>query len=84
MLAKDIYVHGYQKRSLLGWLACETLGIIRRVSVDTVESAEIYTRDHPKLLDVLGKIPVQYEIKLRSDLRRGTGCRNRRYTSAWA
>ena len=59
MLEEDIYVLGSQKRSLLGRRACETLGLIRRVSVDTVESAEIYKRDHPKLFDGLGKIPDQ-------------------------
>ena len=67
MLEEDIYVIGSQKRSLLGRRAYETLGLIRRVSVDTVESAEIYKRDHPKLFDGLGKIPGQYEIQLRSD-----------------
>ena len=67
MLEDDIYVRRRQKRSLLGRRACETLGLIRWVSVDTVESAEIYKRDHPKLFDGLGKIPGQNEIKLRSD-----------------
>ena len=43
------------------------LGLIRRVSVDTMESAEIYKRDHPKVFDGLGKIFGQYDIKLRSN-----------------
>ena len=42
MLEEYIYVLGSQKRSLLGRQACETLCLIRRVSVDTVEPAEIY------------------------------------------
>ena len=67
MLEEDIYLLGSQKRSLLGRRACETLGLIKRMSVDTMESAEIYKRDHPKLFDGLGKIPGQYEIKLCSD-----------------
>ena len=67
MLEDGIYVLGSQKRSMLGLRACATLGLIRRVSVDTVGCAEIYKRDHPKLFDVLGKIPGQYEIRLRSD-----------------
>ena len=70
MLEEDIYVLGSQKRSLLGRRACETLGRIRRLSVDTVESAEIDKRDHPKLFDCLGKISGQYEIKLRNDCQR--------------
>ena len=67
MLDEDIYVLGSQNMSLLGRRACETIGLIRRVSVDTVESAEIYKRDHTKLFDALEKFPGQYEIKLRSD-----------------
>ena len=66
-MEEDIYEIGSQKRSLLGMLACEILSLIRRVSIDMVESAEIYKRDHPKLFDGLGKIPGQYEIKLRRD-----------------
>ena len=54
---EDIYVNGSHKKSLL----------CRRAFVDTLESAEIYKRDHSKLFDSLGKIPVQYEIKLRND-----------------
>ena len=67
MLDEDIYVLGSQKMSLLGRRACETIGPMRRVSVDTVDTVEIYKRDHTKLFDALGKIPGQYEIKLRSD-----------------
>ena len=67
MLEDDIYVLGSQTRQLLDRRACETLGRIRRVSVDTVKSAEIYKRNHPKLFDGLGKIPGLYEIKLCSE-----------------
>ena len=67
MLEEDIYVLGSEQRSLLGRRACENLAFIKRVFVDTAESAEIYKRDHPQLVDGLGKIPGQYEIKLRSD-----------------
>ena len=66
-MEEDIYVLGSQKSSLLGRRACDTLGLIKLVSIDTVESAEIYKRDYPKLFDGLGKIPGQYEIKLCND-----------------
>ena len=58
---------GSPKSSLLGRQACNILGLIRRVSVDTAEPAEIFKNDHPKLYDSLENIPVQYEMKLRTD-----------------
>jgi len=67
MLEEDIYIIGSQKRSLLGKRACEILSLIRRVFIDKVKSAEIYKRDHRKLLDNLGKFLGQFQIKLRSD-----------------
>ena len=42
---------GSQKSSLLCRQACNIIGLIRRKSDDTVESAEIYKSDHPKLFD---------------------------------
>ena len=55
MLEEDICVLGNQKSSLLGWRVGETSGLIRRVSVDTVESAEIYSETIRSYLTAWGK-----------------------------
>ena len=67
VVEEDIFVIGGQRRSLLSRRACEALNIVRRVAVDSVETADFYQRENPKLVTGLGRLQGDYTIKLRTD-----------------
>ena len=66
-VVEDIFVIGGQRRSLLSRHACKALNLVRHVAVDSVETADFYKRDNPKLLTGLGRKQGDYAIKLRTD-----------------
>ena len=67
VIHEDVYVVSGQKRSLLSRRVCESLDLVRRVVVDSVDAADVYRRNNPKLFGGFGKMKGEYEIKLRSD-----------------
>ena len=62
-----VYIISGHKRSLLSRRVCESLDLVRCVVVDSVDAADVYRRDNPKLCGGLGKMKAEYETKLRSD-----------------
>ena len=65
---EDIYVISGQRRSLLSRRACETLNLVELVAVDSVETADYYKDNNPKLFGGLGRMSGgDYSIQLRED-----------------
>ena len=65
---EDIYVISGQRRSLLSRRACETLNLVKLVAVDSVETADYYKDNNPKLFGGLGRMSGgDYSIQLRED-----------------
>ena len=65
---EDIYVISGQRRSLLSRRACETLNLVKLVALDSVETADYYKDNNPKLFGGLGRMSGgDYSIQLRED-----------------
>ena len=65
---EDIYVISGQRRSILSQRACETLNLVKLVAVDSVETADYYKDNYPKLFGGLGRMSGgDYCIQLRED-----------------
>ena len=63
---EDVYVISGQRRSLLSRGACETLNLVKLVAVDSVETADYYKDNNPKLFGGLGRMSGgDYNIQLR-------------------
>ena len=59
---EDIYVISGQRRSLLSRGACETLNLVKLVAVDSVETADYYKDNNPKLFGGLGRMSVPFGL----------------------
>ena len=65
---EDISVISGQRRSLLSRRACETLNLVKQVAVDSVETADYYKDNNPKLFGGLGRMSGDYySMQLRED-----------------
>ena len=77
---EEIYVISGQRRSLLSRRACETLNIVKLVAVDSVEIADYYKGNNPKLVGGLGRMSTLFScVRMLSRLRcqRRDGCQSR-------